>query len=66
MTLDEWEAKKSTPSFSHSAAVSDEELAIRLQEQFNMEDSHVSTVDFAIPKAAKKLFVYESENDLFV
>jgi hypothetical protein len=47
MTLDEWEAKKSTPtpSSSHSAVVSDEELALRLQEQFNMEDSHVSTVN---------------------
>ena len=39
MTLDEWEARKSTPSSSR--AVSDQELAMRLQEQFNMEDSHV-------------------------
>lgn len=50
MTLDEWEAKKtSAPSSSHSAAaVSDQELARRLQEQFNLEDSHVRTVNSAI------------------
>ena len=39
MTLDEWEARKSTPSSSR--AISDQELAMKLQEQFNMEDSHV-------------------------
>lgn len=48
MTLDEWEAKKSTPSSSHSAGGSDEELARRLQHQINMEDSHVSTAKFSI------------------
>lgn len=39
MTLDEWEARKSTPSSSR--AISDQEIAMRLQEQFNLEDSHV-------------------------
>lgn len=41
MTLDEWEARKVITTSGPSVAVSDQELARRLQQQFNMEDSHV-------------------------
>jgi hypothetical protein len=41
MTLDEWEALKATSSSPATAILSDQELAWRLQQQFNLEDSQV-------------------------
>jgi hypothetical protein len=41
MTLDEWEALKATSSSPAAAILSDQELAWRLQQQFNLEDSQV-------------------------
>ncbi|CAK9192878.1 unnamed protein product [Sphagnum troendelagicum] len=39
MTLDEWEALKATSSSPATPILSDQELAWRLQQQFNLEDS---------------------------